>query len=191
MKRVIIAICGFLLWGWPVASQALDFTNIITHQGAGQFPSKICGPNSNLTPDVFTLLSADNAGQPCKVGPNDSGCNPNSSWNYTVHGHVTLVPPSSGTTASSVEVQTYISGPGFSCTGTSTLTCTGPYVLAEDSTYAVGTATESIPFDLGQFLLDPIDSSGGANYHSYFVFAKPNNGSVQCIVNDYVTTEHN
>ncbi len=167
---------------------ALDVTNIMTHQGGGQEP---CNTSGNLPANTFSQLSADNAGQPCTEGPNNSLCDPNSKWNYTVHGHLTLAPPTSGTTASSIEVQTYIGGNNLFCTVGSTITCTGSYVLVEDSTYSVGTTTVSIPFDMGEFLLPAHDSGGGANYHVYYVFGKPIGGSLRCLSNIYSTTEHN
>lgn len=171
------------------STPTLDVTNIMTHQGGGQEP---CNTSGNLPANTFSQLSADNAGQPCTEGPNNALCDPNSKWSYTVHGHLTLAPPTSGTTASSVEVQTYIGGNGIACTLGSTVTCTGSYVKVEDSTYAIaGTTTESIPFDMGEFLLAPRDSSGGSNFQAYFVFAKPVGGSLQCLSNIYSTTEHN
>jgi len=167
---------------------ALDVTNIVTHQGGGQKP---CVTTGNLTADTFSLLSADNAGQPCTNGANNALCDSTSKWNYTVHGHLTLAPPTSGTTASSVEVQTYIGGNGISCNGGRTVTCTGSYILVEDSTYSAGTTTESIPFDMGEFLLAAHDSGGGSNFQAYYVFGKPIGGSLQCVSNIYSTTEHN
>jgi hypothetical protein len=168
---------------------ALDVTNYMTHQGGGQEP---CSTSGNLPPNTFSQLSADNAGQPCAAGWNNALCDSNSPWNYTVHGHVTLAPPTSGTTASSIEVKTYIGGNQIACTLGSSVTCTGSYTLVEDSTYAVSaTMSESIPFDMGEFLLAPHDSGGGSNYQAYFVFGKPIGGSVRCLSNLYTTTEHN
>jgi hypothetical protein len=169
----------------------LDVTNIVLHQGGGQKP---CVTGGNLPANTFSLLSADNAGQPCTNSSDLSHhlCDSNSKWNYTVHGHLTMAPPTSGTQAPSVEIQTYIGGNRIACSAGSSITCTGSFVLVEDSTYSTaGTTTESIPFDMGEVLLPAHDSSGGSNFQAYFVFGKPIGGSLRCLSNIYSTTEHN
>ena len=173
----------------PNPTPTLDVTNAVTHQGG--VTGKPCDTTGNLTANTYSQLSSDNAGQPCTEGINNVLCDTNSKWNYTVHGHLTLTPPTSGTTASTVEVQTYIGGNLFSCTHGTTITCTGSYVLVEDSTYDMGSTTLSIPFDMGEYLLAPHDSGGGANFQEFVVFAKPIGGSLQCLSNLFTTTEHN
>jgi hypothetical protein len=193
MKSTVVAICVLLISAWP--AHAEDVTNIATNQGVGT--AKSCDTTGNLSSGTFSQVSSDNAGQPCVEkssgqGDSDDTCDSDSEWNYTVHGHVTFGPPSSGTRATTLEVQTYIGGNGILCTGGSTVTCSGTYTLAEDSTYTVGAHNESVPFDATESLLAPYRSvQGDGNYQAFYVFAKPIGGKVQCTANNYATEEHN
>jgi len=141
-------------------------------------------------------VSGDTAGQPCSENPGqgEAGerCDPNSVWNYVVRGHLTFGPPSSGTAAADLEVQTYIGGDGMVCTGGSEVSCSGSSVLVEDSTYPVGSLNETVPFAAAESLLPPYQSiQGDGNLQKFYVFAKPISGSIQCTANNYVTEEHN
>jgi len=193
MKGIAICLTTILVFSWPAFAE--DVTNIATNQGFGA--GKACDTTGNLPSGTFSQVSSDNAGQPCvekpsAQGDSDDTCDNDSDWNYAVHGHVTFGPPSSGTRATTIEVQTYIGGNNILCTGGTTVTCQGTAYLAEDSTYAVGAHNESFPFDAGEFLLGPYHSvQGDGNYQAFYVFAKPIGGKVQCTANNYATEEHN
>jgi len=191
-------------------------TNALTHQGGSnlailnsgeQWP---CATTGNLPENTWSMVSADNAGQPCLenvnegdvygtglLGDSDDSCDPYTPWNYDVQGHVTFGPPTSGTRATSVEVQVYIGGggqnddPGGCTIQGSTITCTNVQFV-EDSTIAVTAYNESFRFSALELGLAPYYSTpGDGNWQAFYVFAKPINGKLQCTANNYATTEHN
>ena len=169
-------------------------SNIITNQGHGV--GKACDTTGDLTEGEFYQVSSDTAGQPCSENPGQGEpgqkCDPSSVWNYVIRGHVTFGPPSSGTSAAEVEVQTYIGGNGMVCTGGTTVSCRGSSRLAEDSTYTVPPLSDTIPFAAAETLLPAyLSAPGDGNFQKFYVFAQPIGGSISCTANNYVTEEHN
>lgn len=105
---------------------------------------------------------------------------------------MTFGPPSSGTRATKVEVQTYAGGDGIICTGGTTVTCSGETAIYEDSTYLVGAHNETVPFAAARRLLGAYSRvPGDGNYQAFYVFAKPIGGKIKCTANNYTTEEHN
>jgi hypothetical protein len=179
-------------------------TNVLTHQGGGQFS---CGTTGNLPSGTWSQVSADNAGQPCAyknnegdvygtglVGNSNDTCDSTANWNYNVQGHVTFGPPSGGTPATSLQIQVYIGsqGGGAICSGGNIVTCAPSYKLVESTTIAVTEYNESFRFSALELGLAPSYSTpGDGNFQAFYVFAEPVGGTVQCTDNIYATTEHN
>ncbi len=163
VKTTLIGFCLILV----VASSAfaLDLTNVVTNQGGGA--GKPCDTTGNLPSSTYSQVSSDNAGQPCVTSGSPASCDPTSTWNYEVHGHVTFGPPSSGTTATKVEVQTYIGGNHIACTAGTTVTCTGSVTLVEDSTHTVGPNNEQVSFNALEALLAAYNSVPGDLYRTW------------------------
>jgi hypothetical protein len=193
MRGAVITI--FLLFLSTGSVSAEGISNIITNQGIGT--GKACDTTGNLASGSFAQVSHDQAGQPCSENPGQGEpgqtCDSNSPWNYVVRGHVTFAPPSSGSPATTMEVQTYIGGNGIVCTGGTAVTCSGSAVLVEDSTYPIPSALDlTVPFAAAETLLPAFRSvSGDGNFQAFYVFAQPIGGDIQCTANNYVTQEHN
>jgi hypothetical protein len=180
--------------GTPTPSASEGISNIVTNQGHGT--GKACDTTGDLASGEFSQVSSDTAGQPCSANPGQGEpgqkCDSNSVWNYVVRGHVSFGPPSSGSIATEVEVQTYIGGDGISCTGGATVNCSGSSTLVEDAIYPVGTLNETFPFAAAESLLAAYQSvPGDGNYQAFYVFVQPIGGSIKCTANNYVTEEHN
>lgn len=200
MKQPIVAVCMLLLAVAPAFGESS--TNVLTHQGGGQYA---CNTTGNLPSGTWSQVSSDNAGQPCveknnegdvygtgRVGDSDDTCDSTTKWNYDVQGHVTFGPPSTGTRATSLKIEVYIGGGGGVCSGGTTVTCASGYKLVEDSTIAVTKYNESFRFSGLEVGLAPYRvTQGDGNFQAYYVFAKPVGGKVQCTDNIYATTEHN
>jgi hypothetical protein len=180
--------------GTPTPPATEGISNIVTNQGHGT--GKACDTTGDLAPGEFAQVSSDAAGQPCTANPGQGElgqkCDSTSVWNYIVRGHLTFGPPSAGTVATAIEVQTYVGGDGISCAGGATVSCSGSSILVEDATYPVGSLNETVPFAAAESLLAAYQSlPGDGNYQRFYVFVQPIGGSVTCTANNYVTEEHN
>jgi len=167
-------------------------TNAITNQGGKSAP---CDTTGNLAAGTFYQVSSDNAFQACAgeyslTGDGDDSCDEDSAWTYVVHGHLTFAPPTSGATATTLEVKTYVGDDMILCQGGSSVMCSGNYKLLEDSVYDFASTYKSVPIDAVDVLLPAYLQYPNFDFAAFYVFAKPIGGNVQCTANNYVTKEH-
>jgi hypothetical protein len=199
MKRAIVAVCMLLLAVAPAFGESS--TNVLTHQGGrqdlidqttGQILTNSCFTTGNLPANQLSVVSQDSAAQPCAnlsregsvsgtVGDSDDSCDSTTNWSYDVQGHVTFGPPISGALATSLQVEVF----SLCAASPATPTCPAGWKMVESSTIPVSPYNESFRFSA---LLTGLPASAQTHF---YVLIKPNNGSVQCTANNYVTTEHN
>jgi hypothetical protein len=201
MKRAV-HVCAIGLAALLSAATAMaqnSITNIITNQGGG---FKSCD-TQYLAAGVFSRVMYDDAGQPCvyrgsQIGKNGEHCDPDTAWNYSVHGHFTLK-TAPGYESGQVEVRMYIGGGGGECTGGQTTSCPdfevpGHHYLVEDSTYNISGAdtNTSVPFDALEIQLPAFSKKpGDGNYQGFWIFAKPIGAPVLCTNQAFTSEEHN
>src|SRR5580692_5440426 len=116
----VTLILAFVLLFFARTALSEGVTNALTNQGG--VSGKFCDTTGDLAANTFYQISSDNAFQACDgeynlSGDGDDSCDQDSAWNYVVHGHVTFGPPSSGVSATTVEVKTYIGDDMILCTG--------------------------------------------------------------------------
>jgi hypothetical protein len=200
MKRAILAVSLLLLSAGPASAQQTNGDiDAVTNQNS--WPLQ-CDTVGNLPAGTFSQVSSGLGNQPCsnrgQQGDADDTCDSTTDYTYLVHGHLTFGAPSSGTTATQVEVQvfgTQGNGPGsvVTCTGGATVTCTippsgGEYSASDDSLFNTqfsGGSKISVPIDVNSGSLGPMNALG------FYVFAKPIGGSLRCTANNFTSEEQN
>jgi hypothetical protein len=202
MKLAIFAGSLLLLSaGFAWAQTFSGDTDAVTNQRYN--PLEACDTTGNLPAAVYSLVSSTSSFEPCNkalaLGQGAAGetCNstynngpnpPGSTWSFGGHGHLTFGPPSSGVTATKIEVQFWYGEGISSCTGGTSVTCPGG-ALGEDATFPAGSFNVSVPFDWGGGgSINPNDSAFPV---PFYVFAKPIGGSLQCTNNNIATEENN
>ena len=199
-REIILAVlAGYLLMlsAAPAGAQTyFGDTDAITNQ---QYGNNLCATTGDLPVGVYSLVSAHSSFEPCHQGlalshsTQDENCDSNypppSTWNIAGHGHLTFGPPSSGTTATAVEVQYWYGQSIPSCTGGGTEVVCPNGGLGEDSTFQIGAFNVSVPFDWGNG--GSINPDHPTFPVPFYVFAKPIGGSVQCTSNNITTEENN
>lgn len=147
---------------------------------------------TNLPAGVWTLVLFDDAGNPCTTHASQltGTCNPDSSWNWTVDGHLVFA-TAPGYKRVVVRVQVWAGGGNGACYGGTAdpITCDNQTYKAmkQDETYendspaidrdpttdAVG-ATIAAPFNVLDYLLPPYyETPSDANYQGIWIFAMP------------------
>ncbi len=187
-------------------------TSAVTNQGVSA-PGQPCATSTVMQAGTWYLVSASIVCQPCldvtggaqlpsycptPAAPTKGICDAAAPiWGETVHGHVAFGPPSEGTAATAVRVQTYI-GESHDETlppcnaGDGQVNCSD-YGFAWDAIWDVPSSTNSVqvPFDIaaegGAYWSTP----GDGNPTRFYVFAMPIGGSLMCTSNQFVTEESN
>ena len=137
----------------------------------------------NLPANIWSLVSYDNAGQPCMTKPDADGtCDPTATWDWQLHGNVMIhtrdsLPPN----AAYMLVQLWAGGGGGSCYGSTSdpIFCDNPasHYLQENTYYQLpaGQGFFPAPFEFRMFyqLAPYYATPSDANYQGYWLFVKP------------------
>lgn len=141
----------------------------------------------DLPAGVWSLVSYDNAGQPCATKPDaDNTCDPAATWDWQLHGTLILnaknnVRPNTA----KVEMQVWVGNGGGSCYGGTSdpIFCDNPttHYLEESENYFLpsGNMNLAIPFEFLIYETQPWFSYvGDANYFGMWIFVKPSVAAV-------------
>jgi hypothetical protein len=150
-------------------------------EGGGNQPCK----TGYLPANIWSLVSYDNAGQPCLTKPDaDQTCDSTATWNWQTHGTVIVTnQPRVGGVAvntATIQMQLWVGNGGGACYGGSK----GPIICDNQSThYLQESETYYFPgkmMDLAilfEFLLYHVapwfSTPADANYFGFWVFVKP------------------
>ena len=143
---------------------------------------------TNLPANIWSLVSYDNAGQPCWTKPDadDPSCSQanawSATWDWQMHGSIRFEARRAG----KIEVRTYVGNGGGSCYGGTNDPpfCDNPatHYLQEDGTFPLqgGNAMmTAVPFEFLIYQAPPwFQTEGDANYFGMWVFAKPSVAAV-------------
>jgi hypothetical protein len=167
-------------------------------EGGGNQPCK----TDSLPANIWSLVSYDNAGQPCLTKPDaDQTCDPAATWNWQNHGTVIVTnqaaPPQWGlpllqqSPAATVQMQLWVGNGGGACYGgtSSPIICDNPatHYLQESETFPLpGRKLDlAIPFE---FMIYHAAAwfavYGDANYFGFWVFVKPSVAAA-CLSTNY------